>query len=335
MIAAGCGTRTVTMSVMRPAEITFPQHVNTLVLVDRTQFEKKPGNIIEGILTGEMPGEDRSGLQEAMRSFQNTIMSSPRFQVLKANEVLTGNSLTQAFPAPLDWAKIEELCAKYQANAVVAFEMFDTDFIITDGQRKVKKKFTENGVEVEREVDEFWAQGVGNATIGIRLYDPKVKTIVDEQLYSRTNTWQAVGNSKLDALAHLIAKTEATKYVAGLAGSGYAYKIAPLPVRVSRQFYSKSNKVPQVATGSRKADVNDWQGAINTWQSGLNNAHPKDAGKLCYNIAIAYEVLGDLNSSKQWVSRAWTDYGNKKARDYSRIIDQRIREEERLREQMK
>ena len=243
--------------------------------------------------------------------------------------------MTQAFPAPLPWSKIEELCAKYKADAVVAFEIFDTDFIITDGQRKVKKKVIENGVEVEREVDEFWAQGVGNATLGIRLYDPKAKTIVDEQLYSKTNTWQAAGKSKLDAIAHLVAKSEATKYVAGLAGSGYAYKIAPLPIRVSREFYAKSNKSPMMATGSRKADVNDWNGAIATWEKALKNANTKDAGKLCYDIAIAYEVLGDLPSSKQWVSRAWTDYGNKKARDYSRIIDQRMREDERLKQQMK
>jgi hypothetical protein len=319
---------------MRPAEITFPTYVNNLLLLDRTKFEKQSTNIIEGILTGEMPGEDKAGMEEAMNSFQATLASSPRFQLKRANEVLTGNSVTAAFPNALEWKKIDELCVKYGTDAVVAVEVFDTDFIITDGTRKVTKTIDQNGVKKQVEVDEFYAKGVADAKIGFRLYDPKGKSIADQQLFTKTNSWQATGTSKADALAHLIAKTEATRYVGRLAGNDYAYKISPMPVRLTREFYGKSRKVPQVAGGSRKADMNDWQGAIRTWENGLTIASAKDKGKLCYNLAVANEVLGDYETAKKWITKSYVDFGNKKARQYSYMLDQRLRQEDRAQQQM-
>lgn len=329
-----CGIRNVTMSAMRPAEITFPSYVNNLLVVDRTKFDKKALNILEGIFTGELPGQDKASLQAAMSSFQNTIMRSPRFKVKMATERLVGNSISSAFPDPLDWSKIEALCQKYDCDAVVAIEIFDSDFLVTNGNKKVKKKVKENGEEVEKEVTEYFAEGVANVTLGFRLYDPKAKSIVDQQVFTTTHTWRAKGNSVTDAVSQLIAKTEAAKYVATLGGSDYAYKIAPMPVKITREFYAKAKSTPELELGSRKADVNDWQGAIDSWKSAVNYAKRKDAGKLCYNIAIAYEVLGDFNNAKQWASRAYVDFGNKKARDYSAMLDNRIEDEAIVDDQM-
>src|SRR6185295_14482991 len=165
--------RHVGINSMRPAEITFPSYVNTLLLVDRTKFDKGAVNIIEGILTGEMPGADKAGAQEAINSLQQTLLASPRFKIIRASEVMNGNSITQAFPDALQWNVIEELCSRYKTEAVVALEIFDSNFIVTSGTRKKKKTVEENGVKKEIEVDEYYAEGLANVKIGIRLYDPK------------------------------------------------------------------------------------------------------------------------------------------------------------------
>lgn len=326
--------RSVSMNSMQPAEITFPSYVQSLLLLDRTKFDKQTGNI-EGLLTGELPGEDKAGLQEAMNSFQQTLRSSPRFELKRASETLTGNSLTAAFPEPLSWNKIDELCKKYKTDAVIAIEIFDTDFIITDGKRKVKKQIEEKGVKKEIEVDEFFAKGIGDVKIGFRLYDPKAKSIADQQLFSRTNTWEATGTTIADALMHLVAKADATRHLGGQVGLGYAYKIAPMPVTIGREYYGKGKRMQQVAAGSRQAEVNDWRGAISTWENAVDYAPPKDAGRLCYNIAVGYEVLGEMGLAKQWANRAYVGYRNKKARGYAYALDYRIASDERVEQQMK
>jgi hypothetical protein len=107
-----------------------------------------------------------------------------------------------------------------------------------------------------------------------------------------------------------------------------------MPVSIRREFYSKSRKSNQIPAGSRQADMNDWAGAISTWESGINMSSPKQAGRLCYNIAIAYEVLGDLPKAKQYATRAYVEFGNKRAREYGRMLDYRMEEEKRLQKQM-
>ena len=60
----GCsGKRHVTLNAMRPAEITFDPSVNTILIVDRSKFEKKAVNIIEGVLTGEGIAQDKAAVQ--------------------------------------------------------------------------------------------------------------------------------------------------------------------------------------------------------------------------------------------------------------------------------
>src|ERR1044071_6831558 len=119
--------RSVGISSMRPAEITFPSYVNTLLLVDRTKFESNAVNVIEGILTGEMPGADKAAAQEALGALQQTLMESPRFKVVRASEILKGNSITQAFPDAIPWSVFESMCTQYKTEAVIALEIFDSN----------------------------------------------------------------------------------------------------------------------------------------------------------------------------------------------------------------
>ena len=321
---------------MRPAEITFPSYVDNLVIVDRTKFDKEAVNVVESILTGEMPGEDATGVQELINSFQQQLSYSPRFQTRVATERLDGNSLTSVFPKRLSWSTVNKLCKKYNSQAVVAIEIFDTDFIITDGKRKVKRTVVVDSVKKEVEVNEYYAQGVGNINIGIRLYDPKAKKVIDQQLLKKNRTWKAEGSTLQDAVRQLVAKSDATRFLSQQVGGDYAYKVAPMPVTIRRTFYGKSRKAPALEQGARYADVGEWKSAISVWKQGIKRSPPtKQCGYLSHNIAIAYEVLGDLKTAKNWAQKSYTRYGNKDAKNYVSLIQQRLQDEQLAERQMK
>ncbi len=82
------------------------------------------------------------------------------------------------------------------------------------------------------------------------------------------------------------------------------------------------------------ADVGQWSDAIVTWKEGIGRSKSKTAGKLTYNIAVAYEVLGDLAMAKEWANKAYVNYGNKTARDYASSLNYRIRQENLVQQQM-
>ena len=335
-IISACGpSKNVSFNITQPAEITFPSDVNTILLIDRTKFDNNVLNTIEGILTGELPADDKHAAQEALNSLKNKLDYSPRFNVKILTERFSGNSMTATFPQPLPWNKIDELCIQNNAEVIVALEVFDSNFIITNGTRINKR--TEGEGKNARQVDytEYFAQGVGSIKMGIRTYHKKDRTIVDQQMLNPKNTWEAIGSNPIDAAAALISKSNANRYLAKNAGEDYAYKISPMPIRISRPFYGKSKHIPQVAAGTRYADVNKWDEAINTWKNVLPQAEGKQAGKIAYNIAVGYEVLGEYGTALTWAQEAYTKYENKEARDYVRTLQYRIDEEKTLKDQMR
>jgi len=337
LLTACGGQKPVTINTIRPADIGVNPEINTILIVDRTKpsKENKWLNIGEGILTGEGIEGDKAAAQAVVNSLKNQLQISPRYQVLVASERLEGNSFTAAFPDPINWSTQQNLLNRYQADALVAVEIVDSDFIITQGTRKVKRTVGTGDNQRTVVVDEWHAEGVGNIKIGLRMYDPANSEIIDQQLLDETNTWQAVADSKAGALAALINRNAATRELANRVGHEYAYKIAPMPVQLRRVFYTKSKDYPALEQGARLAEVNDWQAAISVWEKAIPGAEEKEAGRMTYNIAVAHEVLGNLKEAEKWAQQAYAQYGNKTARSYAMQIQRRIMQSQVLENQMK
>jgi len=336
-IFAQCNVQSVTINTLKPAKITFPSYVNTLVLVDRTTYARRGDEVIHDLFSGGIPGEDRGAVQSAIASLNSNLQLSPRFKVLVATEEFKGNSLTTSFPDAMPWEEIQSICDEYKCEGVVAFEMFGSNFSINKEERKVQvQQKQSDGKYVNVDGIEHWVHGTARVRMGIRLYEPKAKTIIDQQLFTQSHTWDAKGNNFRDAEANLISSSEATRFVADNAAKSYAYKIAPMPIKLSRQFYTSSKKVPAMEQGSKLSNVNDWNGAVTTWQNALTDATPKkDAGQLCIDIAVGYEVQGNLELAKKWADRAYVDYNNKNGKYYSQTLANRMADEQKVDEQMK
>jgi hypothetical protein len=324
----------VTMNAMRPADITVPMDIEHILLLDRSKpNEKWQIGLIEGILTGELPQEDEAAVQRALGEFNAAFQMTPRFTAHIGAERLVGNSLTSAFPPQLSDKELEELCKKYGAQAIIAVEVFDSDFIVTNGTRKTKRTIGEGDQKREIEVDEWYAQGVANTVMGIRFYDGIRKRVIDEQSFKQTNTWQAAAASKAEAIAKLISKSAATAQLSANIAYDYAHRIAPMPIQLNRMFYRKHRKAPAIEIGTRLADVDRWTEALHAWENGIGMADMKRAGYLEYNVAIAHEVLGDLPGAIQHAQDAYVKYNNKDARAYVSLLQSRQFDEERLKEQ--
>lgn len=338
LILSACGgQKPVLINTMRPADIAVDQGIQTILLVDRTKPSGRESwiNIGEGVLTGEMPAQDRAAAQEALNSLKNALQTSPRYEVLIAAERLEGGSLTAAFPDQLPEYLQFNMINRYQADALIAIEVMDSDFIITEGKRKVKRTVGKGDNRREIEVDEWYAEGVGNIKVGLRFYNPRNKELIDQQMISQTNTWTGAADSKAGAIAALISRTDAVRHLCGQIGHDYAYKVAPMPITLRRVFYTKSKESPELEEGGRMAEVGQWREAIAVWEAGIPKAvEQKDKGRMAYNIAVAYEVLGDLEQARIWSQNAYSRYGNRTARTYSSQLQGRMNDAQALQNQL-
>jgi hypothetical protein len=315
------------LSVMKPARVSLGPEIKSIAVVNRTVPENKLVNTIEGILTGEFLGQDRQGVQRTIQGIHSVLRNSPNLDAVIANEEMKGSGSGGTFPVPLSWEVVEELCNKYRVDAILCVETYDSDFIVTRGTKVVDKKDKDGKVV---KVTEYYAEGIATVKIGIRVYDPYKRTIADQAHHTDNKRWYASGRSVQQALIQLIDSKMAMQEVSYAIGKYYGSRISPSWVRVSREFYRKPKSNTYLAQGGRRADVGDWQGALESWLRASESHKRKVAGRAAVNVALGYEVLGELEEARAWAMRSFTDYGNKTGRTYSNILRNRIRDEQKL-----
>jgi hypothetical protein len=330
LIFISCKTTSVSVEVLKPAQISVPPGIKSLALVNRSSPTKKERNknILEGIITGEVPFVDKRAAEECVKGVLNRLDGSPRFTALIPGGIELKGTGTREFPEALDWEKVERICKQNNADALVVLEVFDSDNIYEMTQREAKRK--ENNVEIT--YTEYVASLRVQIEAGWRIYYPAQKRIIDQNIYSDAKRWTNASDAKKKAQAGLIPIENAVAEAGYFAGQQYAKRISPLWMWVSRMYYKKGNDDFKKAT--RRAQVNDWKGAAELWKKYVKSSNSKIAGYATYNMALACEMEGDLDAALDWAKKSYADYGNNKARYYMNALQIRINDQIRLQEQM-
>jgi tetratricopeptide (TPR) repeat protein len=233
------------------------------------------------------------------------------------------------FPTPLDWKSVTDICNEHNTDVLLSIEIFDTDFLLTNNPVKIDTKNEDGQVSTRLE---FKANGVAVINFGIRLYDAVNKVIIDEYQTTHRLNFDAQAPTLQVALNQLLDKTEAINRVSYDAGFIYGQRITPTYYQVTRYFFDRPKK--ELGAGVRYSEVADWHNAIKAWTKVVEKGDHKDAGRAAYNIAVAYEVLGDLEMAKDWAARSHTEFEEKDADEYYKMLNIRIREENVVRAQM-
>ncbi len=303
---------TMNFNVIIPALIDIPDHIKVAAMIDRTLVDDDASNVIEGIITGELIGEDKLATQILMDGVHAMLQNAATISIKRTTEVYSGGSpFSAAFPEPLSWEEIEALCDKYQADAIVAIEKFDSDFIIIPG-----------------------ASQVVTVKAGIRMYDPALKSIIDQYQYSHKENFGTGELSIEAAINGLISKNAAVKEASYEAGIAYGRRLSPSWYRISRKYYRKSKGDDVFAEGARMMEINDWYAAKEALLLAMDTGHRKTKGRAAHNLAVVYEIEGNLEEAKVWVQAAWGKYKNKKSKDYLYDLNRRINEVARVNQQM-
>ena len=303
---------TMNFNVIIPALIDVPDHIKVAAMIDRTLVEDDASDVIEGMITGELIGEDKLATQILMDGVYAMLENAATVKLKRTTEIYPGGSpFSAAFPEPIPWEQIESLCEKYQADAIVAIEKFDSDFIIVPGVSQT-----------------------ATVKAGIRMYDPANKSIVDQYQFSHQESWGSGPLTLESALNGLISKNTAIREASYEAGVAYGRRLSPSWYRVSREYFRKSKGDDVFAEGARMMEVNDWNAAKEALFQAVETGHRKTKGRAAHNLAVVFEIEGDLEEAKAWAQEAWGKYKNKKSRDYLYDLNRRINEMARVNEQL-
>jgi tetratricopeptide (TPR) repeat protein len=316
------------VTIMSPASVTVPGHINTLALIDRSQSADSKSDLKEGIITGEIPQQDAQASKSALDGLVEALSNSPRYVVKQTGIKMLTNAGGSIFPDPLTWDEVDRICKEQNVDAVLALEIFDSDFKTIPGMRKIE------GSGPAFLNTEFYVNATGTVKLGFRMYDKLTHTVIDQQTYSRSLEWSSTGKTPVQAAAGLLNRTEAIKQVGYSAAAYYAERISPEWITVTRYYYKKPKKNNDFVVGVRQIEVGQWEEGLESFLKATNDRNNKTAGRAAYNAALSYEVLGELEKALQYAQESYTKYGNKKAMYYVNTLNRRIEDWNVLKEQL-
>ena len=225
-----CAASRISFDVLAPAPVIIPNSIKSLAIIDRSLPENSDLNKIEGLLTGEGLEQDRLSTQFVLDGLNNSLSNTDRYVVIRTDELMIGSGSGFLFPEPLRWEQVEALCSKYDVDAIVSLETYDSDFIISRAR---------SGGSIL----DIHAGGEATVNCGFRMYYPAPGTIIDEFHFSHAMTWES-GGSILAAANAVLNKNKAIRETSFAAGKIYGQRITPSWYLVNRDYFKKSKNRP-------------------------------------------------------------------------------------------
>ena len=330
LFLGSCATSSIGVQVLIPADITVPQHIQKVAVINRSlpAKEQRAWNIIEGLLTGEPLFADREGSGHCISGLANGLNSGPRFSAGVLSHVDLRGTGTREFPVPLSWEEVDALCKSNNADALVVLETFDSHI----AKRQYTQQRKEKRDNEEITVTDFVSELKVNINAGWRIYDNQNKRLVDQKSFMDTRIFTGKGNNPEKAEANLPEIRWAINQAGIYAGDMFSRRISPSWRNESRIYYIR--KGDDFKKARRFVQHNDWDRAIELWQPLTTNSEKKIGGRACFNMGIACEMRGEFEIALEWMKKAYYDYNIKEASRYINILNRRIIQRQRLDEQL-
>jgi hypothetical protein len=293
-----CAAPTIYFDVMVPAAIDLPGHIRSLAIIDRSHSENKVVTLVEKGLYSAITGEKDplsvtciNGLSDQLRNYQ-------AIQLVHTPVVEKRPGTSMEFPEPLHWFEVDAYCKQFGTDALISMEIFTIQLL-------------KDAAEVK---------------VGFRIYDPASKQVIDQFMFFNSAGLRNP-TPNLEGMVMKLVNEDGAMYDASYgAGVIYGKRITPAWYRAERKYYKRSKRNDDFAMGARMMEINDWNAAIESLEAAYQSPKRKTRGRAAHNLAVVYEILGDLPAAKEWAQVAWGKHRNKHSKEYVMILNRRMQD---------
>ncbi|MFV0469999.1 MAG: DUF6340 family protein [Dysgonomonas sp.] len=301
VLFCSCGVKKyLDIDVQKPAQVTFPADIVNVAIMDNslTEYSDSSSYILVEALT-QFIGENNYFDHVAAYSKDNQ--------------------------DALNSKKLKEIMDSTTADALILLNYYN----LTSDQKTARQQI--DGMTLVLDT-----LNVG-ISASISIFDRNGKTIAEPINIVDTLSWEQVKTDQGVIISYPMPSTEdILKNTAVYVASEFEKKLVPHWETQTRWFYSDGTtkmKEAAVAVGN-----NRWESALSIWKN-LYNAKVKNTnnGKLASNIALAYEMLDNMDEALVWITIAEQNFSdNNSSQDpdsdkemtkgYKQILEQRVQE---------
>lgn len=309
-LLVACGP-SMSVDVLRPADIELPPHVQHIVVVDAAAPKNLGEEVLsglEGVLTGEGLLADKEARLDAVDEVLGMLDESPRYTVVAGPDRIEETTI---WDRGLSEDAVAELAARYDADAVLALEAFDSDSDVIDVTELLR---AEDAGDVAEEIAWYVARRETEVLTSWRVYDTDGFALDQVREIRLGNLFDAEGESLETAIAGLPDGRSVVRGLALDAARDYGARIAPVWTTANRTLYTGSAGLDAGVDAARGGDL---EAADKAFRTAMGSPDPSIAAKARMNAAVVAEARGDIGQALELAEAGARVLGTHGAYDYA------------------
>ncbi len=303
IVLPACKTiSSVQFQALEAPKVILPSDVSRIAFVDRNQHFPADSTIhyysVSGVYvkdsvdhTQNIPLSCYQGFTENLSEFwlQDSI---PFIQLPRKIMPDTIRHFT-----PLNWEVVDSICKVNESDVLVVLE----DVLVHNKQ------------DVFRGEESFFCVSDVTYYGCWRIYDPLYQKFYDNRVLIDSLFVESEASS-IDRLIYqeMPSREQVLNDAAYELGKAYVDLISPKWMDVSRNYFVSGDK--RLSAALYYMNKNEFDSAINIWESLIGMSDLKLAGRAAYNLAVVHEMKGDLKNARGWIRKAIYFYKNMKNR---------------------
>lgn len=317
-------TKTVSIEIPIPAKNDLPEHIQSLTIVNRTvdnRYTDVESDSLQKIFYEQRFNYDTViyDLQSAdtlLQALGGLLFESGRYDVVIPVERFLKFERNAFLTNEMDWNEVKALCDTFETDAVLSVDHFTT---------RVSTEF-DSDTFFDQYSNSFVSAPVASMKVYyealIRVYDTLEQKVISREFFRDTLFWEDVDRTTKSLMEKFTPVKQALTEAGIAVALDYTDKIGTVWRNERRTYFAKGNDIiKQSGTLINSGEVVP---AINLLKEMESNTQAKGLrSKAQYNLAVAYELMGDTNSAIAWALKSYETMYRLLTYEYLEILKRR------------
>lgn len=286
------GIKYLTVETREPAQITLPENVKSVIVVNNVV--EQPDDIgHNNKVLGLTDVQRVEASSDSVAIYYTEALS----QFLQEEEYFTSvlyfkeplrNDVDFFQERPIAPATMNEIRSKTGADAIISLDKLVL-------QTDKREHYRQQGYS--------YADMTGKVHSILRVYLPTMEGRIPAVQYTDSLRWEGFDIQDDGAYSELMlpSRHEAMKQLVVQAAEKMTYVFSPHWVMQDRWYYTSTSSL--MREGENFAKSAQWQNALEKWEAYYNSAgKQRDKAKAATNIALAYEMLDNMEKAYEWAT---------------------------------
>jgi tetratricopeptide (TPR) repeat protein len=241
---------------------------------------------------------DIQSVDTTLKALGNLLFESGRYDIVIPENRFLPFEKNAFITKELAWNEVKTLCDTFNTDAVLSIDHFKTRVITTYDKNDYFSQYENQFYEMAEATIKVSFEVVA------RVYDPVKEKIESRLILRDTLVWEDNGRTINELFGRLTPIKDALSEVGIAVALEFANQVTPKWKQEKRGYFAKGDA--NLKQAAPLVNTSQWDTAIKLWKETVEKAKSKSIkSKAEFNIALGYEMLGDIDESIKWALQSY------------------------------